>query len=61
MSVTVSPSIDASTVEKFSDTTASTAALTVYDMLKAMSHEIVIGETRLMAKTGGKEDFRRDE
>ena len=42
-------------------TGASVAALTVYDMLKAMSHDIVITETRLIAKTGGKEDFRRNE
>ncbi|MBT8082480.1 MAG: cyclic pyranopterin monophosphate synthase MoaC [Gammaproteobacteria bacterium] len=47
-------------VEMEALTGASVAALTVYDMLKAMSHDIVIGETRLMAKTGGKEDFRRD-
>lgn len=33
---------------------AMTAALTVYDMCKAVSHEIVIGETRLVHKTGGK-------
>ena len=33
---------------------ASVAALTVYDMLKALSHEIVIGETRLLSKRGGK-------
>lgn len=38
---------------------ASIAALTVYDMCKALSHDIVIRETRLMAKTGGKRDFRR--
>lgn len=37
---------------------ASTAALCVYDMLKAMSHDIVIGETRLVSKTGGKRDFQ---
>ena len=37
---------------------ASMAALTVYDMCKALSHDIVIRETRLMAKTGGKHDFR---
>jgi len=30
-------------------------------MLKALSHDIVIGETRLMAKSGGKRDFRRDD
>jgi cyclic pyranopterin monophosphate synthase len=38
---------------------ASIAALTVYDMCKAMSHDIVIKETKLMAKTGGKRDFNR--
>ena len=38
---------------------ASIAALTVYDMCKALSHDIVIRETRLMAKTGGKRDFSR--
>ena len=37
---------------------ASIAALTVYDMCKALSHNIVIRETRLMAKTGGKRDFK---
>jgi molybdenum cofactor biosynthesis enzyme len=30
-------------------------------MCKALSHDITIVETRLMAKTGGKEDFRRDD
>jgi cyclic pyranopterin phosphate synthase len=38
---------------------ASIAALTVYDMCKAMSHDIVIKETRLISKTGGKRDFKR--
>ena len=40
---------------------ASVAALTIYDMCKAFSHDIVIRETKLMEKTGGKRDFRRDE
>lgn len=40
---------------------ASIAALTVYDMCKAMSHDIVIKETKLMEKTGGKRDFKRAE
>src|ERR1035438_72360 len=40
---------------------ASIAALTVYDMCKALSHDIVIKETKLMEKTGGKRDFRRTE
>lgn len=38
---------------------ASVAALTVYDMCKAMSHDIVIKETKLIEKTGGKRDFKR--
>jgi cyclic pyranopterin monophosphate synthase len=38
---------------------ASIAALTVYDMCKALSHDIVIKETRLIEKTGGKSDFKR--
>jgi len=46
-------------VEMEALTGASVAALTIYDMLKAMSHDIVISETRLMAKTGGKQDFTR--
>lgn len=33
---------------------AMVAALTIYDMCKAVSHEMVIGETKLVAKTGGK-------
>ena len=45
-------------VEMEALTGASVAALTVYDMCKAMSHDIVISETRLMAKTGGKRDFK---
>ena len=38
---------------------ASIAALTVYDMCKALSHDIVIRETRLVEKTGGKHDFKK--
>jgi cyclic pyranopterin phosphate synthase len=37
----------------------STAALTVYDMLKAVSHDIVIDATRLEGKSGGKRHFDR--
>lgn len=48
-------------VEMEALTGASIAALTLYDMCKALSHDIVIGETRLMSKTGGKRDFRRDD
>jgi cyclic pyranopterin phosphate synthase len=48
-------------VEMEALTGASIAALTIYDMLKALSHDIVIRETRLMAKSGGKQDFSRDD
>lgn len=41
-------------VEMEALTGASVAALTVYDMCKALSHEIVIGEIRLLEKSGGK-------
>ena len=46
-------------VEMEALTAASIAALTVYDMCKALSHHIVIEEIRLMEKTGGKKDFLR--
>jgi len=41
-------------VEMEALTGASVAALTVYDMCKALSHEIVIGDLRLIDKRGGK-------
>jgi len=43
-------------VEMEALTGASIAALTIYDMCKALSHEIVIAETRLVEKKGGKRD-----
>ncbi len=46
-------------VEMEALTGASVAALTIYDMLKALSHDIVISETKLMSKSGGKQDFKR--
>ena len=46
-------------VEMEALTGASIAALTIYDMCKAMSHDIVIKEIKLMEKTGGKRDFKR--
>jgi cyclic pyranopterin phosphate synthase len=48
-------------VEMEALTGASVAALTIYDMCKALSHDIVIAETRLIGKTGGKQDFRHDD
>lgn len=47
-------------VEMEALTGASIAALTIYDMCKAFSHNIVIRETRLIEKTGGKKDFKRE-
>ena len=45
-------------VEMEALTGATVAALTLYDMGKAISHGIVIREVRLLEKTGGKSDFR---
>lgn len=46
-------------VEMEALTAASVAALTVYDMCKALSHNIVIEDVKLMEKRGGKSDFKR--
>lgn len=47
-------------VEMEALTGASIAALTIYDMCKAFSHEIEIKSVKLIEKTGGKRDFKRD-
>jgi cyclic pyranopterin phosphate synthase len=44
-------------VEMEALTGASLAALTVYDMCKSVSHDIVIERTRLIEKSGGKSDY----
>lgn len=44
-------------VEMEALTGASIAALTIYDMCKALSHEIEITTTKLINKTGGKSDI----
>jgi cyclic pyranopterin phosphate synthase len=46
-------------VEMEALTGASVAALTIYDMCKALSHEIEISAVRLLEKSGGKRDFKR--
>jgi len=46
-------------VEMEALTAAVIAALTVYDMCKALSHDIRIEEVVLIEKRGGKRDFRR--
>ena len=40
-------------------TAASVAALTIYDMCKAIDREMVIKEVKLLKKTGGKSDYER--
>ncbi len=37
----------------------SVAALTIYDMCKALSHEMTISDIQLEKKSGGKHDFKR--
>ncbi len=44
-------------VEMEALTGATVAALTLYDMGKAVSHGIVIREIKLLEKTGGKSDY----
>ncbi len=49
-------------VEMEALTAATTAALTVYDMCKAVQRDIVISDIRLLKKTGGVHgDFSREE
>ena len=45
-------------VEMEALTGATVAALTLYDMAKAVSHGIVIKDVRLLEKTGGKSGYR---
>lgn len=44
-------------VEMEALTGVAVAALTIYDMCKAISHDIVIREVRLLEKSGGKSDY----
>ena len=46
-------------VEMEALTGVSVSALTIYDMCKALSHDIKISEIQLEQKTGGKHDFNR--
>ena len=48
-------------VEMEALTGATAAALTVYDMCKALSHGIRIREVKLLEKAGGKRDFAAEE
>jgi cyclic pyranopterin phosphate synthase len=46
-------------VEMEALTGASIAALTIYDMCKALSHEIVVADLHLVEKSGGKRDVKQ--
>jgi len=46
-------------VEMEALTGAAVAALTIYDMCKALSHDIEIGALRLVSKSGGRRPFKR--
>lgn len=57
--ITCTAKLEAKTgIEMEAITGASIAAITIYDMCKAMSHDIEILSTRLLEKTGGKKDFK---
>lgn len=45
-------------VEMEALTAVSVACLTIYDMTKALSHDITIDDMRLVTKTGGKSDYQ---
>jgi len=47
-------------VEMEALTAVSVAALTVYDMCKAVQRDIVVTDIKLDSKTGGKQDYGRD-
>lgn len=46
-------------VEMEALTAVSVAALTIYDMCKALSHQITISQIQLENKTGGKSDYKK--
>jgi len=48
-------------VEMEALTGASVAALTIYDMVKAVSHKVRIEGTHLISKKGGKRDVGGDD
>ncbi len=60
LKVTCTVAVDHRTgVEMEALTGATVAALTIYDMCKALSHDILIERVQLLAKSGGKRDFHR--
>lgn len=61
--VTASARTEASTgVEMEAMTACSIAALTIYDMVKAVQRDVVIGDLKLLSKSGGQSgEFRRED
>jgi MoaE-MoaD fusion protein len=51
---------DRTGVEMEAMTAASVAALTIYDMVKGMERGVEIAQVRLLEKTGGRHDWKRD-
>jgi cyclic pyranopterin monophosphate synthase len=47
-------------VEMEAMTAAAVAALTIYDMTKGMERGVEIGQVRLLEKSGGRHDWKRD-
>jgi cyclic pyranopterin phosphate synthase len=47
-------------VEMEAMTAAAVAALTVYDMVKGLERGVELAELRLLEKSGGKQDWRRE-
>lgn len=47
-------------VEMEALTAVTVSALTIYDMCKAVDKEMVIGDIKLLKKTGGKSDYGKD-
>jgi cyclic pyranopterin phosphate synthase len=48
---------DRTGIEMEALTGAAVAALTIYDMCKAVDRGVIVGDIRLLEKTGGKEDY----
>ena len=49
---------DVTGVEMEAITAVSISLITIYDMCKALSHDMLIGEIELLSKTGGKQDYK---
>ena len=50
---------DRTGVEMEALTAVSTCLLTIYDMCKALSKDMIIGDIKLLKKTGGRSDFSK--